>query len=107
MTRDVKITYSVSALIFAVLLSCLFIPSEINSRIAAAAVSVPLCILAARLMKKRTVPSINKGQVLGEAVFYVGETELCRVEITACHGVEKMNFGSLLGKIWENMLSFV
>lgn len=58
-------------------------------------------------MESSASAPINKGQVLGEAVFYVGETELCRVEITACHGVEKMNFGSLLGKIWENMLSFV
>ncbi len=64
MTRDRKMLYSISALIFAVLLSCLFIPGEVSGRIAAASILVPSCFVTHFFIKKRTTPSINKGTVL-------------------------------------------
>lgn len=64
MTKDRKIVYSVSAVIFAVLLSCLFIPSEISSKVTAASVLIPMAILCCYFIRKRTTPSINKGTVL-------------------------------------------
>ena len=39
---------------------------------------------------------IQKGDAIGEIVYRVGERELGRVPVVASHGVEKMNFGTLL-----------
>lgn len=64
MTRDRKIVYSVSALIFAALLSCLFIPGEASSKITAACVLAPACFATVYFIKKRATPSINKRTVL-------------------------------------------
>lgn len=64
MTKDRKMIYSLSAVIFAVLLSCLFIPSEISSKVIAASVLLPLAVLTSYFIKKRTTPSVNRRLVL-------------------------------------------
>lgn len=61
-----------------------------------------------RIELKETVNApVKKGEVLGSAVFCLDETELCRVDVRACDEVKKMDFSSLLKKIWRNLLSFV
>ncbi|MBR2466883.1 MAG: signal peptidase I [Clostridia bacterium] len=64
MTKDKKITYFLSALIFAALLSCLFISGEVSSRVTAALILVPSAFAVLYFIKKRSTPSINKRTVL-------------------------------------------
>ena len=62
MTRDKKILYSVSLLIFAVLLAALFIGVE-NSKILCALLLIPLTAITLFFIRKRSSLSINKREI--------------------------------------------
>ncbi len=49
---------------------------------------------------------VQKGEKLGEAVFFYEGKELSRTDIVAAESVDKMSFGAMLGKIWKNLLGF-
>lgn len=63
MTRDKKILYIISTSLLVVLLLALFIPFD-NSRIVAAVLLVPAAVIVFFAIRKRTIHSINKRQVL-------------------------------------------
>lgn len=63
MTDKKTITISSVAIFFVLLLALLF-PLGESSRIVAAAILVPIAVLTSLLLKKRSILSINKGQVL-------------------------------------------
>jgi len=52
----------------------------------------------------KTKAPVNEGQVIGYAVYYIGENEIGRVEIVAAESVKKAGFGDyfkrLLKRIW-------
>lgn len=50
---------------------------------------------------------ITEGQTIGQLIVMQGETELCRVPITAVNGVKVMSFGEMMKHIWKKILSFV
>ena len=59
------------------------------------------------VLKENLKAPIAKGQKLGEAIISLEGEELCRVDITAMHSVEKLNFFGTVKKIWKNILCFV
>lgn len=61
---DKRILHIFSASTFAVLLFALFVPLGFSGRIAAAILLLPLAVLMPIFIKKRSILSINKGQVL-------------------------------------------
>ena len=63
MTKDKKVLFSISILIFAVLFAALFIGVK-SSKILTACLLVPLTVLTCLLIKKRGSLSINKKEVL-------------------------------------------
>ena len=63
MTKDKKVLFSISILIFAVLFAALFIGVK-SSSILTACLLVPLTALTCILIKKRSSLSINKKEVL-------------------------------------------
>ncbi|MBQ7384624.1 MAG: signal peptidase I [Clostridia bacterium] len=63
LTSDIKKLYIVSITLFALLFLALFIPTE-NSRILAVTLLVPAAAIVLFLIRKRSIHSINKRQVL-------------------------------------------
>lgn len=50
---------------------------------------------------------VQAGQTVGQILIMQGDTELCRVPITAVDGVKAMNFGEMLKHVWKKILSFI
>lgn len=50
---------------------------------------------------------VNAGDKVGEIVYSLGETELCRVSVTAKNSVKAMDFSYMFRLIWKKILSFV
>ncbi len=63
MTKDKKVLYSISTLVFAVLLAALFVDFT-SSKLLAAGLLLPLAILVRAVVKKRSSLSINKKEVI-------------------------------------------
>lgn len=63
MTKDKKVLYSISILIFAVLLAAFFIDIE-NSKLVTACLLLPMAIITRLFVRKRSSVSINKKEVL-------------------------------------------
>lgn len=61
---DKRILHAISASTLAVLLLALFLPGEYSGRITAAVLLVPIALICRFAIKKRSIYSINKGQVL-------------------------------------------
>lgn len=49
---------------------------------------------------------VNEGDQIGEIIYSMGETELCRAPIKAKNTVETISFSFILGLLWKNLLSF-
>ena len=64
MNTDRKVLYSISAASLAVLLLALILPSETSGRIVAALLLLPLAVVTYIFIKKRSILSMNKGQIL-------------------------------------------
>lgn len=59
-----RVLYTVSAVSLALLLVSMFLPGELSGRISAATLLLCLAILTHVYVKKRGIPSVNKGEVL-------------------------------------------
>ena len=64
MPTDKKVLYSISSAMLAVLLIALLLPGETSGRIVAALLLLPLAIIVCFFIKKRSIYSINKQQIL-------------------------------------------
>lgn len=49
---------------------------------------------------------VSEGSQVGEIIYSMDETELCRVPIKAKNTVETISFSFILGLLWKNLLSF-
>ncbi len=49
---------------------------------------------------------VGEGDAMGEIVYSLGDSELCRVPLYAKNGVESISFSFVLGLLWKNLLSF-
>ncbi len=61
---DKRILHAISASTLAVLLLAFFLPGEYSGKVTAAVLLLPVALLCRFAIKKRSIPSINKGQVL-------------------------------------------
>lgn len=50
---------------------------------------------------------IFEGDEIGSVSYRIGETEIASVPIVCTRTVKRISFGSLFGKIWENIASFI
>ena len=80
MNKDRKVLYAISILIFAVLLVALFIDVG-SSKILAACLLLPMCVLTILAIRKRSSLSINKKEVLLLAVI-IGALYAVLIELT-------------------------
>lgn len=64
MSKDKKVLYTMTTASLAALLIALFLPGENSGRITAAILLLPIAVLSALLIKKRSLLSMNKRQVL-------------------------------------------
>lgn len=64
MKTDKKVLYTITISTLAVLLAALLLPGEYSGRIVAAIALIPLAIVTIIYIKKRSIPSMYKGEVL-------------------------------------------
>lgn len=64
MSKDKKVLYTMTTVALAALLIALFLPGENSGRITAAILLLPVAVLTFLFIKKRSLPSMNKRQVL-------------------------------------------
>lgn len=64
MNTDKKVLYSISSATLAVLLLALILPLGTTGRVLAAIIMIPIAAVAYLFIKKRSILSINKGQIL-------------------------------------------
>ena len=64
MYTDKKVLYTISGITLAVLLLALFLPGEHSGRFVSAALLLPLAVITAFFVKKRSILSINKKEIL-------------------------------------------
>lgn len=50
---------------------------------------------------------VARGQRVGDAVYYLGETECARAELCAAEAVDTMSYAALLARVWKSILSFI
>ncbi len=102
MTKDKKVLYTVSFIIFAVLLALLFVDMG-NSKIVAACALLPMTLLTVFLIKRRAALSINKRGVLlvmaAVAVVYAVLMQFSGVIFGFYQNPYFVNFGILLERI--------